>query len=250
MVVILTRQHDEYADRVQRFLTLCLTAGVEVVVTPHLYYVAEDDPLWEELAALPEPVTLVCRLHPRPAEWLLRRHGIFARALDLGAFPSAEECFAALERHGKKNGTHRELPAETTERWYPVVDGDRCVHCRHCLQFCLFGVYTEEDGQVVVRNPDLCKPGCPACSRICPHGAIIFPLYEKDDAIAGAPGKYMEPDLPARKMYYTRTKFPCPLCGLMESTPDASGPLCPECGRPSEPPAPPRPASCMMRLMR
>ena len=27
-------------------------------------------------------------------------------------------------------------------------------------------------------SPDNCKPGCPACARICPKSAIIFPKYE------------------------------------------------------------------------
>ncbi len=36
------------------------------------------------------------------------------------------------------------------------------------------------------RNQDNCKRGCPACSRVCPEHAIIFPDY-KTPAIAGAP---------------------------------------------------------------
>src|SRR5260370_29978985 len=35
-------------------------------------------------------------------------------------------------------------------------------------------------------NQDNCKRGCPACSRVCPEHAIIFPDY-KTPAIAGAP---------------------------------------------------------------
>ena len=68
-----------------------------------------------------------------------------------------------------------------------MLDGSRCVNCQHCLQFCLFGVYTlDAQGNVAVSRPDQCKPGCPACSRVCPQGAIMFPLYERDAAIAGA----------------------------------------------------------------
>jgi NAD-dependent dihydropyrimidine dehydrogenase PreA subunit len=62
--------------------------------------------------------------------------------------------------------------------WFPVIDYDRCQNCRQCLQFCLFGVYAaDEGGKVRVAKPESCKTGCPACARICPHAAIIFPKY-------------------------------------------------------------------------
>ena len=35
-------------------------------------------------------------------------------------------------------------------------------------------------------NPKGCKSNCPACGRICPHTAIVFPKYEHGGAIAGA----------------------------------------------------------------
>jgi ferredoxin len=55
-----------------------------------------------------------------------------------------------------------------------------------CIDFCLFGVYGV-DGQerILVENQDECKKGCPACSRVCPEQAIMFPEY-KTPAIAGA----------------------------------------------------------------
>jgi NAD-dependent dihydropyrimidine dehydrogenase PreA subunit len=70
--------------------------------------------------------------------------------------------------------------------WFPVIDYDRCVHCQQCLGFCLFGVYgLDETGQVQVVDPRACKTNCPACARICPHVAIIFPKYAPG-VIAGA----------------------------------------------------------------
>lgn len=61
--------------------------------------------------------------------------------------------------------------------WYPVIDPKRCTHCRQCAGFCLFGVYELADGKVRVARPRKCKNDCPACSRVCPAGAIIFPKY-------------------------------------------------------------------------
>jgi NAD-dependent dihydropyrimidine dehydrogenase PreA subunit len=73
--------------------------------------------------------------------------------------------------------------------WFPVIDYDRCKSCKQCLQFCLFGVYElSAEDNVEVRRPANCKTNCPACARICPNAAIVFPKY-KDGPIAGGAGK-------------------------------------------------------------
>jgi len=62
--------------------------------------------------------------------------------------------------------------------WFPVIDYERCANCKQCLNFCLFGVYgLSEHGQVEVQQPANCKTNCPACARVCPQKAIIFPKY-------------------------------------------------------------------------
>jgi NAD-dependent dihydropyrimidine dehydrogenase PreA subunit len=83
--------------------------------------------------------------------------------------------------------TPEQLMAPTSRRWYPVIDYSRCTNCLECLDFCLFGVYGVDSLQrIVVETQDNCKRGCPACSRVCPEQAIMFPDY-KSPAIAGAP---------------------------------------------------------------
>ncbi len=63
--------------------------------------------------------------------------------------------------------------------WFPVIDYDRCTNCMQCLSFCLFGVYgVSEDQKIQVQNEDQCKTNCPACSRVCPEVAIMFPKYK------------------------------------------------------------------------
>jgi NAD-dependent dihydropyrimidine dehydrogenase PreA subunit len=80
-----------------------------------------------------------------------------------------------------------QLLAAPDRRWYPVIDYSRCTNCMECLDFCLFGVYgVDKLDRLVVENQDSCKRGCPACSRVCPEQAIMFPDY-KTPAIAGAP---------------------------------------------------------------
>ena len=62
--------------------------------------------------------------------------------------------------------------------WFPVIDYDRCTNCMQCLSFCLFDVYgVDDDQKIQVKNQDNCKTNCPACSRVCPEVAIMFPKY-------------------------------------------------------------------------
>jgi Pyruvate/2-oxoacid:ferredoxin oxidoreductase delta subunit len=63
--------------------------------------------------------------------------------------------------------------------WFPVIDYDRCTNCMQCLSFCLFGVYgVDGAGKIQAQNQDNCKTNCPACSRVCPEAAIMFPKYK------------------------------------------------------------------------
>lgn len=210
--------------------------GARVLLCPDLYHLQEDSPLWLELAGLSEPIVAYLWLRPRAGEWLLRKHGVGQAGLavhDLAAFTDAASAWAAAGLEDSADGSVRELTGPTSERWYPLMDRDRCIQCRHCLQFCLFGVYGEPGGEVQVVEPDACKDGCPACARVCPRGAIIFPLYDEDDAISGATDRYPEPDAAARHMYYERTGATCPACAARSEAgdPDGGPAECPECGK-------------------
>jgi hypothetical protein len=58
-----------------------------------------------------------------------------------------------------------------------------------CIDFCLFGVYgVDQVDRILVEQQDSCKKGCPACSRVCPENAIIFPGH-KSPGIAGSNGE-------------------------------------------------------------
>lgn len=79
------------------------------------------------------------------------------------------------------------IAEEPSRRWYPVIDFSRCTNCMECIDFCLFGVYGVDGAEnILVEQPDNCRKGCPACSRVCPENAIIFPQH-KSPAIAGSP---------------------------------------------------------------
>lgn len=108
--------------------------------------------------------------------------------------------------NGNPNGTngHAETPSlpltapavigggDVRRRWYPVIDYSRCTNCMECIDFCLFGVYgVDHSDRILVEEQDNCKKGCPACSRVCPVNAIIFPEH-KTPGIAGAEGGPVE----------------------------------------------------------
>jgi Pyruvate/2-oxoacid:ferredoxin oxidoreductase delta subunit len=68
--------------------------------------------------------------------------------------------------------------AKPWKPWFPVIDYSRCTNCMQCLSFCLFDVYgVSADKQIQVQNQSNCKTDCPACSRVCPEVAIMFPKY-------------------------------------------------------------------------
>ncbi|MCE5239926.1 ferredoxin family protein [bacterium] len=224
-------------DLVEEIVTLASRHGHEVLVVPDLYHLPEDSEVWAELGRLPAQVTLWAWQHPRPLRWLMARHGVNAaewRLVDLREVETPSEAYEPPPAQAHQPGQVRRLTEPVAARWYPVIDHDRCETCGHCHDFCLFGVYGREDEtQVRVSEPDNCKPGCPACSRICPQGAIMFPLYD-DPAIAGAPGTEMSLEAAGRRLYYERTERPCPTCSQLtdeELAHVAVDGACPECGR-------------------
>ncbi|MEN6400657.1 MAG: hypothetical protein ABFD94_01830, partial [Armatimonadia bacterium] len=225
-IVIVKHPRDPQYDAAALALAAAeAAAGRETMVLPDLYHLDDDHPVWEALRNVDGPASVYGPLYPRATEWLLRRHSVRTEGWEFHTIEPAAEA-PESRRPGVEQAAR--------ERWYPVVDGTECTNCQHCLQFCLFGVYEQDaGGQVCVTNPDSCKAGCPACSRVCPQGAIMFPLYAQDPAIAGAPGRKVERDAEARRMFYTRTGKVCTVCQkpsaeLSQVMPDGT---CPECGR-------------------
>jgi Pyruvate/2-oxoacid:ferredoxin oxidoreductase delta subunit len=93
------------------------------------------------------------------------------------AIPSDIEAPAAVEPAGRGLQTSP-VPATSWKPWFPVIDYSRCTNCMQCLSFCLFDVYgVSADKKIQVQNQSNCKTDCPACSRVCPEVAIMFPKY-------------------------------------------------------------------------
>jgi NAD-dependent dihydropyrimidine dehydrogenase PreA subunit len=119
------------------------------------------------------------------------------------------EAFGSMElpavSANQSQANEKPEPAAEWIPWYPVIDPDRCVNCKQCMDFCLFGVYGLSDsGHVEVKHPSSCKTNCPACARVCPQKAIIFPKYHDppvngDEAEAGS--EQVSPRIEGKRIY-------------------------------------------------
>jgi Pyruvate/2-oxoacid:ferredoxin oxidoreductase delta subunit len=164
---------------------------------------ARKAPLLSELAGAPGLTIAAC--HPRAVQWLfaaggapLRDEGVEFLDMreasteqllhsihDLASDAKAAGCSEGISSvHLPATGSdsvsleEEKMKAPAWEPWFPVIDYARCQNCQQCLGFCLFGVYgVGPDGKVQVKNAASCKTGCPACARVCPEAAIIFPKY-------------------------------------------------------------------------
>lgn len=176
-----------------RLIRKTTESGFPVLVAPHLYDLPESHAAAERLKAVEGDILVFSWLAPRAAEWIVRR--LTGRLAPES--PSLVSCFSIgetenledvglLRRDGEETASLEDLSGELEARWYPVLDYSRCTGCGQCAEFCLFGVYSRgEDEQVVVTHPDACKNGCPACSRLCPRQAIMFPHHVADPLISG-----------------------------------------------------------------
>ena len=169
----------------ERIFGALTQAGVEVEAVADLCGLAGcGDPRLKRWAQADSLAIVAC--FPRAVRWLFERAGA---PLEVGRVrffnmreQSPDEIVAGLldDHVPAEQGEGLSLPSKEDGwvPWFPVIDYDRCKNCKQCMNFCLFGVYgLSQEGQVEVQNPAGCKMNCPACARMCPANAIIFPKY-------------------------------------------------------------------------
>lgn len=220
ITLVFSRPRDPHAEPAFRHMVaqiLQAVSGLPVLIVPHLYDVTPQGPVFGYLRQVVTDMILLAPLYPRAAQLVLRANGLRFRLVrqttdqaepseedgarrlwafdyrEYGSFDVLQNTIAALvanfvtsvEPPIETRPVVEEVQEDVRPRWYPVIDDEACVNCLECLNFCLFGVYDlNKDGRVFTAQPDQCRPGCPACARICPTGAIVFPLYP-DAKIAG-----------------------------------------------------------------
>lgn len=175
--------------RLECLRTAVLATGGRVIDVGDLCSAAAqaDDGLCSCLA---EPGAILAGCHGRALQALARRlcgtvpQGL--RLVDLRD-PGAED-IPGLPTRGPAPSASAAAPtsAPAPDAWYPLIDAERCTECGVCQSFCLFGVYARDPaGSVQVAQPLNCKLDCPACARVCPENALVFPKCG-DEAINGA----------------------------------------------------------------
>lgn len=145
---------------------------------------AKHDPLFGELERERDLTIIAC--YPRAVRGLFRRVGAKLPE-NTHVLNMREETGEEILRHLGMSRCETSAPAAMESPtasewvpWFPVIDYDRCSNCKQCLNFCLFGVYELSScDRVEVRNPERCKTNCPACARICPQAAIMFPKCDQ-----------------------------------------------------------------------
>jgi NAD-dependent dihydropyrimidine dehydrogenase PreA subunit len=211
--IVISKDHlsdPERHDFEETLAEQCAAAGLRTLVVPDIYHIPADANAVLALRDMGEPIILLSWHWPRAAFWTLQQFGVKGERVEVieaGPYPGDGRPIVCLDMGDKccpgrwmdkitellggelpeSAGKLDRVDEAVGERWYPVIDYSRCTGCKECLEFCLFGVFdTAEDSRVAASAPDACKPGCPACSRVCPEQAIMFPMHDSDAAIAGS----------------------------------------------------------------
>jgi NAD-dependent dihydropyrimidine dehydrogenase PreA subunit len=177
--MLIVSRHRHEAKNSEVAAQLAAKFNTVVLSVPLLYDLPADSQILQRLRSLKEAAYFLAPISERAQESLLT-------LLQIPFAETFETADAVQIPEGKVSGGRVEYLTEpSTPRWYPVIDVAQCTACLECVNYCLFGVYAiGSDSRPFVDQPDSCRDGCPACARVCPSNAIMFPLYE-DRAIAG-----------------------------------------------------------------
>lgn len=181
-------------DRMNRLDCLVQNTDAEVIKISDLcgLSVSNKDSLGHIFSSTDEILLIAC--YPRTINLILQHSEIQFDNTQLKLLnvreSNDETVFNKIESFCTEvTGEHSYIEFKSDEEWpswYPIIDQNRCTNCGQCANFCLFGVYEMKDKKVHVVNPSGCKNNCPACARICPQTAIIFPKYQQGGAIGGS----------------------------------------------------------------
>jgi len=167
------------ATRREALAAVSASSAEVVTVNDLCGLAARQDP---RLRALTDAPLAIVACRERAVRWLLAAAGVTlaegSTLLDMHT-RTPEEITRALSGDGccaSSSSVAWLDGADTWIPWFPIIDHDRCSSCQQCASFCLFGVFEiAADGGVRVAQPTSCKNNCPACARVCPEAAIIFP---------------------------------------------------------------------------
>ncbi|MBF0409023.1 MAG: ferredoxin family protein [Candidatus Riflebacteria bacterium] len=195
------------AEIVRKIFHRAESAEIKVELCPDLCFEAVSNS--EYIKQLSDENTIIAACHERSVKALFESADVKAPAiLDL-INPDAD--LNILTKSRDENNNTKNITRNCTEKksdegikdlilpeykhewkaWYPLIDRTRCNGCGKCIDYCLFGVYSRKEKRVAVTKPSECKTNCPACARVCPQQAIIFPKHSEPPINGGK----IEPDV-------------------------------------------------------
>jgi Pyruvate/2-oxoacid:ferredoxin oxidoreductase delta subunit len=164
-------------DSIAKIHSELTTHGWQVTVVSDLCEMAINDAdTLCKMADTPDFLIAACR--PRATRWLLHRAGVSRPVSQIQFQDIRPKTIPTPDSAIHTHSVTHDTTAASWPAWFPVIDYDRCNSCRQCVSFCAFGVYSVSGKSVHVTSPSNCKDNCPACARICPSLAIIFPKVD------------------------------------------------------------------------
>ena len=190
-------------EKIAAVVATCRESGAICEIVPDLCFAsAKNSPILKNLNS--QDVVLACQ--PRAVRALL------GNAPELNCIDLRTEPLGKIFAKLNLAPVEKAEPATFDEQksnwipWFPVIDSDRCINCKKCVDFCMFGVYTVESDRVRVVHPESCKTDCPACARICPQNAIIFPKSE-DEKVNGSLLEQIKPSESDKTSFRERLQY-------------------------------------------
>ncbi len=181
-------------ETIRELYAAAVKTDIDVELCADFCFQTIDNP--DKLKKLSESNTAVAACQPRAVTAFFSRVGVCAPEIIDIRNNSIENILGQINLEKASSVESIDVPTCSNDwkAWYPIIDPVQCTRCGKCVDFCFFGVYKKDDNRITVASPQNCKNNCPACARMCPQQAIMFPKH-MDPLINGGVTAHLNKDL-------------------------------------------------------